>query len=147
MTPHIAATLLLLAGPTNVVAGESPFSAGERIDLEPCVLDILSALFVARLRGVAENGLTLPVFDNGKRYRLEVLFLGRETLDLPPPLGRKVPTVIIEPQLLDGTGPFMREGRLKIWLTDDARRIPVRMLSRVPVGAISADLESYEPGR
>ena len=52
---------------------------------------MLSAFFVTRLRGVAEGEtLTLPVFDNGKHYRLGTRFVGRDRLDLPPPLGKKV---------------------------------------------------------
>lgn len=118
-----------------------------RFELEPCVLDVLSAFFVTRLRGVtAGEPLDLPVFDNGRHYRLGVRFLGRERLDLPPPFGDRTATVIVEPQLLEGTGLFVREGRLKIWLTDDARRVPVRMRSKVPIGSVSADLESYESG-
>jgi hypothetical protein len=117
-----------------------------RFDVGPCALDVLSAFFVTRVRGVSDGAeLALPVFDNGKHYRLGVRFLGRERLDLPMPLGPRVPTVVVEPQLLEGTGLFVKEGRLKIWLTDDARRIPVRMRSKVPVGSVSADLESYTP--
>jgi Protein of unknown function (DUF3108) len=116
-------------------------------ELQPCVLDVLSAFFVTRVRGVPEKEpLRLPVFDNGKSYVLEVRFVGRERLDLPKPLGRKVPTVIVEPVLAEGTGLFVKEGRLKIWLTDDERRIPVRMRSKVAMGSVSADLESYTPG-
>jgi Protein of unknown function (DUF3108) len=114
--------------------------------VERCALDVLSAFFVTRIRGVSEDQpLSLPVFDNGKHYRLAVRLLGRERLDLPAPLGKKVPTVVIEPLLQEGTGLFVKEGRLKIWLTDDARRIPVRMRSKVAIGSVSADLESYEP--
>ena len=117
-----------------------------RFEVGPCALDVLSALFVTRLRGVPEKEpLPLPVFDNGKRYRLAVRHLGRERLDLPAPLGKRVPTVVIEPLLVEGTGLFVKEGRLKIWLTDDPRRIPVRMRSKVAIGSVSADLESYDP--
>jgi hypothetical protein len=112
--------------------------------LPPCVLDVLSAFFVTRLRGVEEGEpLRLPVFDNGKSYVLEVRFLGRERLDLPPPLGKKVPTVVVEPLLAEGTGLFVKEGRLKIWLTDDERRIPVRLRAKVAIGSVAAELESY----
>lgn len=122
--------------------------AQKEFELQPCTLDVLSAFFVTRVQGVPEQGqLELPVFDNGKHYRLGVRFLGRETLDLPRPLGRGVRTVVIEPQLVQGTGLFVKEGRLKIWLTDDARRIPVRLRSKVAIGSVSAELESYEPGR
>lgn len=114
--------------------------------LPPCTLDVLSAFFVTRLRGVTEKDrLELPVFDNGKPYTLGVRFLGRETLDLPRPLGKKTRTVVVEPLLLEGTGLFVKEGRLRIWLTDDARRIPVRMKSKVAIGSVSADLEAYTP--
>jgi len=120
--------------------------AQKTFDLPPCTMDVLSAFFVTRLQGVPEKEpLRLPVFDNGKSYLLEVRFVGRERLDLPAPLGRKVPTVIVEPVLAEGTGLFVKEGRLKIWLTDDARRIPVRLRSKVAVGSVSADLESYTP--
>jgi hypothetical protein len=121
--------------------------AQKRFELEPCTLDVLSAFFVTRLRGVPDRGeLALPVFDNGKRYRLAVRFLGRERLNLPPPFGKKTPTIVVEPLLLEGTGLFVKEGRLKIWLSDDARRVPVRLRSRVAIGSVSADLESYQAG-
>lgn len=117
-----------------------------RFELPPCTLDVLSAFFVTRVRGVPESSpLTLSVFDNGRRYQLAVRFLGRERLDLPSPLGKRCPTVIVEPTLMEGSGLFVRKGNLKIWLTDDHRRIPVRMRSKIPIGSVSADLESYVP--
>jgi hypothetical protein len=120
--------------------------AQKEFALQPCVLDVLSALFVARMRGVDERTpLRLPAFDNGKNYVLEVRHLGRERLDLPEPLGRKVPTLMVEPVLAEGTGLFVKEGRLKLWLTDDRHRIPVRLRAKVAIGSVSADLESYEP--
>lgn len=117
-----------------------------RFDVGPCALDVLSAFFVTRLRGVPEGGrLELPVFDNGKRYTLGVRFRGRERLDLPPPLGRNVLTIVVEPLLLEGTGLFVTKGRLTLWLTDDARHNPVKIRSRVAIGSVSADLVAYEP--
>jgi len=53
--------------------------------------------------------------------------------------------VIIEPLLQAGTGLFVKKGRLKIWVTDDERRIPVRIRTKVAIGSVSADLESYTP--
>jgi hypothetical protein len=120
--------------------------AQREFSVEPCVLDVLSALFVTRSRGVSEQEpLRLPVFDNGKSYVLEVRFRGRERLDLPEPLGRKVPTIVVEPLLAEGTGLFVKKGRVTVWLTDDERRVPVRMRSKVAIGSVSADLESYTP--
>ena len=117
-----------------------------RFDVGTCALDVLSALFVARIRGVGEGREpTLSVFDNGKRYAMLVRWRGRERLDLPPPFGDGYPTVIVEPLLVEGSGLFAQKGRLRVWLTDDARRVPVRMRSQVAIGSVSADLEQYEP--
>lgn len=134
---------------TGVAEVSDPKIKATRFDVGACTLDILSAFFVTRVRGVADGRtLELPVFDNGKRYVLGVRLLERETLDLPAPLGRRVPTLVVEPQLVEGTGLFVKEqgARLKIWLTDDARRLPVRLRSKVAIGSVAADLESYEPG-
>jgi hypothetical protein len=132
---------------TGVAHVRDPKIKQERFDLAPCVLDVLSAFYALRVRGVSEGALLeLPVFDNGKHYRLGVRFLGRELLDLPAPFGKRTPTIVVEPQLLEGTGLFVKKGRLKIWLTDDERRVPVRMRSRVALGSVSADLEAYERG-
>lgn len=136
---------LVVFGPESGTASVTdPKIKETRFEVGPCTLDVLSAFFVTRARGVAEGeGMTLPVFDNGRRYQLGVRLRGRERLDLPPPLGKDVPTVIVEPLLLEGTGLFVKAGRLMIWLTDDARRIPVRLRAKVAIGFVSADLESY----
>jgi hypothetical protein len=131
----------------GVALVKDPKIAQERFDVGACPLDVLSALFVARARGVSEKQpLLLPLFDNGKRYVLRVEWLGRETLDLPPPFGKNTPTIVVEPHLAEGTGLFVKEGRLKLWLTDDERRVPVRVRSRVAIGSVAGDLESYESG-
>jgi hypothetical protein len=131
---------------TGVAIVQDPKIAGTRFELGPGALDILSALYVARVRGFTEGEpVDLPVFDNGKNYRLGIRLRGRDTLDLPPPLGRRA-ALVVEPQLLEETGLFVHEGRLKLWLTDDARRIPVKLQARVAIGSITADLESYDPG-
>ena len=90
--------------------------------------------------------MAVPLFDNGEHYMLEVRFLGRESLDLPEPFGPDTPTIVVEPLLVEGTGLFVKRGRLKIWLTDDERRVPVRWASKVPIGAVVGSLESYRPG-
>ena len=112
----------------------------------PCPLDVFSAFFVARLRGLSQGGqLTVRVFDNGKLYDLPFRPIGYERLDLPAPLGRQVLTQVAEPVVPPGSGLFTQEGRLLVWVTADARRIPVRVRSKVPVGSVSGDLESYTP--
>jgi hypothetical protein len=40
-------------------------------------------------------------------------------------------------------GVFKSEGRVVIWLTDDERRIPVKVSTKVVVGSIDAELREY----
>ena len=131
---------------TGVVTVEDAKIAQKVFPVGPCALDVFSAFFVARLRGLGpDRPLTVRVFDNGKSYDLPFRPLGYETLDLPPPLGRRVRTQVAEPVVPPGSGLFTQEGRLLVWVTADARRIPVRVRSKVPVGSVSGDLESYTP--
>ena len=39
-------------------------------------------------------------------------------------------------------GLFMNQGKIRVWFTNDDRRIPVRMKAKVIIGSIVADLVS-----
>jgi hypothetical protein len=130
---------------TGTATVEDAKIAQKVFQVGPCALDVFSAFFVARQRGLGRDGqLTVRVFDNGKLYDLPFRPIGYETLDLPRPLGRRL-TQVAEPVVPPGSGLFTQEGRLLVWVTADARRIPVRVRSKVPVGSVSGDLESYTP--
>ena len=105
-------------------------------------------VFRGARRGVGPRTATLPsvrTFDNGRLFDLRFHALRTEQLDLPAPLGRRVPTRVFEVLLVPETGVFEQQGRLLLWVTDDERRIPVRLRAKAPVGWVSADLESYRP--
>lgn len=87
----------------------------------------------------------IDIFDCKRLWNTEVKVLRRE--ELVTPLGR-FRTIVIQP-LLKSEGIFARTGDMFIWLTDDNRRIPVQMKSKVIVGSITATLigGSYWPGR
>jgi len=48
-------------------------------------------------------------------------------------------TVVIKP-LMKSEGIFNRKGDVYIWLTDDKKRIPVKLESKVAIGSITATL-------
>ncbi|MBI5484675.1 MAG: DUF3108 domain-containing protein [Deltaproteobacteria bacterium] len=85
----------------------------------------------------------IDIFDCKKLWNTEVQVLRREEIETP--LGR-FKTVVIRP-LLKSEGIFARTGEMLIWLTDDERRIPVLMKSKVRIGSITATLVggSYWP--
>lgn len=85
----------------------------------------------------------IDIYDCKRLWNTEVKVLRRE--ELVTPLGR-FKTIVIHP-LLKSEGIFARTGDMFIWLTDDERRIPVQMKSKVVVGSITATLTggSYWP--
>ena len=51
-------------------------------------------------------------------------------------------TVVVNP-LLKFEGIFQRKGEVYLWLTDDSRKMPVRMKSKIAIGSIFAELVEY----
>lgn len=116
---------------------------GKEMHLLPGAQDILSAFYY--VRGLPlEVGRTVlvPNHANGKNYTLHVNVLRRETVKVE---AGKFRCVVIEPRL-ETEGVFKQKGTLTIWLTDDARRMPVRMASKISVGEIVAELEEFRLG-
>jgi len=97
--------------------------------------DTLSSFFFFRSMPLeVGKSYFIEVFDCKKLWNTEVQVLRREEIETP--LG-KFKTVLIKP-LLKYQGIFARTGDVYIWLSDDERRIPVQMKSKVKVGSITA---------
>ncbi|MFA7059325.1 MAG: DUF3108 domain-containing protein [Pedobacter sp.] len=108
--------------------------------------DTLSSLFFFRSIPLQVGAsYFIEIFDCKKLWNTEVQVLRREEIETP--LG-KFKTVVIKP-LLKFNGIFARTGDMYIWLTDDERRIPVQMKSKVRIGSITAILVggSYWPDK
>jgi hypothetical protein len=106
--------------------------------------DTLSSFYYFRCAALQPGTSSfIDIFDCKKIWNTEVQVLRREEIETP--LGR-FKTVVIKP-ILKSEGIFARTGDMFIWLTDDDRRIPVMMKSKVRVGSITATLVggSYWP--
>jgi hypothetical protein len=55
-------------------------------------------------------------------------------------------TIVIEPVLAETEGIFKQEGRIWIWVTDDEKKMPVILKSKIAIGDILVQLESYTLG-
>ncbi|UCF79325.1 MAG: DUF3108 domain-containing protein [Candidatus Eiseniibacteriota bacterium] len=127
-------------------AGLARYSDGTEMEFLSCTQDILSAFYYVRtLKLNVGERVSLPCHADKKNYPLEVIVHGKETVKTP---AGRFDCLVIEP-VLKSEGVFRQKGRLTIWLTDDARRIPVLMKSKVTVGSISAiltDMNFVGPG-
>jgi hypothetical protein len=109
----------------------------DTIAAPPYVMDILCAFYYTRTQPL-EVGRTLDVdaFGDGDVYRLGVLVHRREKIRVP---AGEFSCLVIEPVIV-GEGIFNQKGKLTIWITDDERRIPVLLKSKVLVGSIDCRL-------
>jgi len=115
--------------------------------VEPFVHDILSALYYIRTLNLrnAQKGqsITLHNFYGQKTHDLKVRFLGRERVEVD---AGTFDCVIVEPLVVEG-GLFKNEGRIVVYLTDDDRKIPVKVSTKVIIGSIDGELTSYSGTR
>jgi len=114
------------------------------IQILPGSFDPLSVFYAFRLHDLQENKrIEVPVTD-GKKCVLGVAnVLVRERVALSSGV---FDTYLVEPDLKHIGGVFekSRDAKLKIWVTADARRIPVRIESKLAVGSFVGELISIE---
>jgi hypothetical protein len=112
------------------------------IDVPPFTQDILSAFYFVRTQKLeVGKEIYMDNHDNGKKiYKLKVVVHKKERIEVPAGI---FDCVVVEP-LLQDVGLFKSEGKVMIWMTDDERKIPVLMKTKVLVGHIDAELESIE---
>jgi hypothetical protein len=107
------------------------------------VHDILSAFYFVRTVDFSAyktgDMLTLNNFYGDKSYELGVRFLGRQELEVAAGTFR---TIVVEPLVKEG-GLFKIEGRIVVWLTDDALKMPIRVNTKVVIGSIDTELREY----
>ncbi|HEY5974649.1 MAG TPA: DUF3108 domain-containing protein [Geobacteraceae bacterium] len=114
------------------------------LPITPITYDSLSCFYYARLQKLEPGGVFyIDIFDGKRLHTTEVRVLRRETLTTNLGVFK---TVVIMP-VLETKGIFSKNGELFIWLTDDERRIPVLMKSKVKIGSVTATLTggSYWP--
>jgi hypothetical protein len=84
----------------------------------------------------------------GKTYKFDRYFrkdknpvtievLKREKMELPD--GAKVQCLVLHP-VIDTKGLFSKRSETRIWLTDDAKRLPVQIRTKFPFGTITLRL-------
>lgn len=114
-------------------------------DLPANALDSFGSLYYVRTLPLEPGqSHTIDVHSGDKVYPLVVNVIKRETVKVP---AGRFNCVLVEP-ILRGPGIFISKGKkLQVWITDDARRMPVRMRSEVFIGHVSAELTDFKTGR
>ena len=136
-------------GKTVFVNRRAPGSKPETSKLLAGMRDMFSALYYLRATvkdAQVGRSFTLPVHDLTHSYRLQVAVVRREQLNTA--LG-PVQTLLVRPRAHELGSRKAAQGDLsddlRIWVTDDARRLPVRLQMALSVGSFTADLVSAGP--
>lgn len=109
----------------------------KEFELPLSAFDALSGFYRVRtMKLEVGKSAYITVFDNKKVWDVEVQVLRKERVEVP---AGTFDTIVIKP-LLKSEGIFARKGDVYIWLTDDERRVPVLLRSKVKIGSINASL-------
>jgi hypothetical protein len=118
--------------------GEARYKDGRTYPIPGNAQDALSAFYYTRFQELPIGGsIRFDYHASRKSAPMEVKVIGRQRVKTP---AGRFNCVVVEPVLKAG-GIFKNKGRLVIWLTDDERRMPVLMRSKVLIGSISVVLQ------
>jgi hypothetical protein len=112
-------------------------------DIPACVHDVIGGLFLLRTQNLEPgHSIEVPVSDGKKTVSAKVEVQEREQIKVPAGTFK---TIRCEAFLFNGK-LYRRPGHLYVWLTDDARKVPVRIQVRLhfTIGTITLQLEKEE---
>ncbi|MBU0534187.1 MAG: DUF3108 domain-containing protein [Candidatus Omnitrophica bacterium] len=116
----------------------------ELLAKEPGLQNPLSALFLIRLKKweVSES-VIVPVLVQKKIYPIKVQAVSKEPLKI---YGKTFDTIVIDVATQDVTLGISstKISDIKIWLTDDERKLPILMKANTAVGPITVLLDNRE---
>lgn len=115
----------------------------EVFDIPPNVNDSLSSLYIFRTATLTVgSSVFIDVHDSGKNWKLEIAVLGKEAVTTP--IGTFDTIKVQATPRYEGI--FFNKGSIFIWVTDDDRKIPVKMKSKIKIGSITTTLISRRDG-
>ena len=117
----------------------SPNPQAGYFDFSEPIQDVLTVIYYLRTQKLEPGkSFTVPVTDAGKVFTLSVAVAERKEIETV--LGR-VNAIRIEPALFGDNAVVRAKGKLSIWVTDDARRLPVRAQLKVDMGTFDIKLK------
>jgi hypothetical protein len=109
------------------------------VDFVEPIQDVLTVLYFVRTQKLRPGQtFDVPLVDNGRVYRCSVKVMERKKIKTV--VGR-VDTVRVEPAIFGDDRVIRTRGTLSIWVTDDARRLPVKAQVKIPAGTFDIKLK------
>jgi len=110
-------------------------------DIPPCVSDVVSGFFYTRSLPLRVGfSQTFPVNDGGKTTDVKLEVEAGEKIK--GPMGE---FQTLRVKAIPVAGPMTGKAEITVWLTDDARRVPVQMKSKLGFATLFFQLRGLEP--
>lgn len=109
-------------------------------EIPPNVQDSLSSLYFFRTLPLLHVGTSafIPVHESRKNWELEIQVLNKERLKTEAGVFNTIKVRAV----VRYEGLLMDKGDVYVWFTDDEKRIPVKIKSKIKIGSISISLTS-----
>ena len=115
--------------------GSATTDKGQRIEIPIGTHDYLSLFYVVRTFSITPSKRNaIPLLVEGKTKTLFITALKRETIEIG---GQKVKTIALS---LTTDDPQGDKFQLRAWISDDVRRLPLRLTCQTEIGSLRADL-------
>ena len=115
-----------------------------KFEIPDNIHDIVSAFYYVRTQDLSKlkkgDKIEMQNFFDNKLFPLNVIVHGHETVEVE---AGEFDCVVVEPLVQEG-GLFKHEGNILIWMTNDHRRMPVKVKTKIIIGSIEAELIKYE---
>jgi hypothetical protein len=113
---------------------------GKPIPIEESTLDSLSSVYYIRLLDLDRSEPISLTVVSKHMFPLSVMVQGRETITTPAGTFK---TIRVEPRS-ESDGLIGKGRNLVLWLTDDVRKMPVQLKSKLKVGTLLGKLKAVE---
>lgn len=114
------------------------------VSILPFEHDVVSAFMYVRTMDLASmpdgHEFKLHNFWEDSTYQINVKIIKRETIDVPAGRFR---CIVVQPTI-EGGDLFSHDEEIWIWLTDDKRKVPVKVGTKLFFGYVGAELIKYK---
>lgn len=118
----------------------------ERTPLPERIEDVISSFYFIRSQPLLpKKDLALDLFSRGKVYKLSATVLGKERVETE---AGTFDAIKVQPVMRETESAEDRnKGKLFLWFSDDARRLPVMARTVLPIGSVTARLKKVSGER
>lgn len=120
------------------LANEKAEPKVKQTDSPSWIQDMLSACYFVRTQKLNEGDvIPIPISDGGQIYNIEVVVGKREEVKVD---AGKFKAIKLNAKIFDGRY-IKRSGEMLLWVSDDAKRIPVRAKIKTSGATVTVDLK------